>query len=93
MGQSERDGLKRAAHRLEASVNVGKAGVTPAILKELSSRLEREGTVKVRLLPASRGSADRSDLAAALARGSDAELVEVRGNTVVLHRPRRAHGP
>ena len=77
--------LRSQAQALEATLQVGKNGITDATLEELRGQLKRRKLVKVRLLPASAesgGSAD--DQARALADGVGAVLVEVRGSTAVL---------
>lgn len=70
-----------------ADVIIGKGGVSEGVLEEIRGRLEREGVVKVKVLRSfSEGSESVADL---VARAVGAEIVDVRGRTFVLRRPRR----
>lgn len=76
--------LREAAHDVEVTVWVGKAGVD-AVVDELRDQLGERRLVKVKFLDAARGSADTDALATELGDAADAELVETRGNTAVYH--------
>jgi RNA-binding protein len=76
--------LRGRAQKLRPTVHVGKEGITPAIIDELSQQLKKNKLVKVKLL--SSFEADRHESAERLARVSSSVLVEVRGKTVVLAR-------
>jgi RNA-binding protein len=75
---------RKRAHDLDVTVWVGKAGVE-AVTDELRSQLDDRDLVKVKFLRAARGGTDVETLATELATAVDAELVETRGNTAVLH--------
>lgn len=85
---AERARLRAKATDLQAKLHVGKAGVSEAFVDELRALLKRDRLVKVKLLDAARASDDRRAIAEGLAERVGAALVEVRGNTVVLWRPR-----
>lgn len=85
--------MKKEATALTASLQVGKAGVTEALVGELRTQLDREPLVKVKLLRSARGEEDRDVLAASLAEGAEATLVEVRGNTAVFYKPPKNRRP
>jgi RNA-binding protein len=77
-------------------VRVGKSGVTEGLLSELDKVLRARGLVKVKLLKNFRDaygveSRNKDEVAAELAEALGAEVVEVRGYTIVLRR-RRARG-
>jgi RNA-binding protein len=76
--------LRGKAQQLRPTVQVGKDGMTPAIIDELSKQLKKNKLVKVKLL--SSFEADRYESAERLANVSSSVLVEVRGKTVVLAR-------
>jgi RNA-binding protein len=79
---------KRAeAQQIDVSLQVGKNGVTPATVEELSAQLKKRKLVKVRLLPASKESASTEDQVKALAEGTNSLLIETRGHTAVFFRP------
>ena len=70
------------AAKLEATVRMGKSGVTAALIEEIKSQIKKKGMVKVKLLGTRRE--ETKQIAAELAERCNAELVEVRGNTVSL---------
>jgi RNA-binding protein len=70
------------AGRLEATVRMGRAGVTRALVEEIMSQVKKKGMVKVKLLGSRRE--ETKQIAGELAERCNAELVEVRGNTVSL---------
>jgi RNA-binding protein len=76
--------LRGRAQQLRPSVHIGKEGITPAIIDELSQQLKKNKLVKVKLL--SSFEAERIESAKKLAEMSSSILVEVRGKTVVLAR-------
>jgi RNA-binding protein len=79
---------KRAeAQALDVTLHVGKNGVTPTTVEELSSQLKKRKLVKVRLLPSSAESASAEDQVKALAEGTHSTLIETRGHTAVFFRP------
>lgn len=78
------DDLREAAHDVDVTVWVGKAGVD-GVVDELRDQLDDRRLVKVKFLDAARGSADTDALATDLGAAVDAEVVETRGNTAVYH--------
>ena len=79
---------KRAeAQQIDVSLQVGKNGVTPATIEELSAQLKKRKLVKVRLLPSSAETASPEDQVKALAEGTNSLLIETRGHTAVFFRP------
>lgn len=79
---------KRAeAQALDVTLHVGKNGVTPTTVEELSAQLKKRKLVKVRLLPSSSESASPEEQVRALAEGTHSTLIETRGHTAVFFRP------
>jgi len=76
--------LRKEAHDLDVTVWVGKKGVD-AVVDETADQLDDAKLVKVKFLRAARGGTATDELAADLADAVDADLVETRGNTAVLH--------
>lgn len=76
--------LRKQAHDLDVTVWVGKRGID-AVVEELEDQLQDAELVKVKFLRAARGADDTEELAAELAERVDAELIETRGHTAVLH--------
>jgi len=79
-----REDLRKEAHDLDVTVWVGKAGLE-SVTEELRTQLEDRKLVKVKFLRSARAGTDTDELAADLADMVDAELIETRGNTAVLH--------
>jgi RNA-binding protein len=82
MDKKRKAQLKGAAQHLEATVHVGKDGVTAEVVAEVAKQLKSKRLVKVRLLPSVEE--DRHAVAERLASEASAALVEVRGRTAVL---------
>ncbi|MEF8799723.1 MAG: YhbY family RNA-binding protein [Halolamina sp.] len=78
------DELREEAHDVEVTVWVGKNGIE-AVVDELQDQLRNETLVKVKFLRSARGTDDTETLAGELADRVNAELIETRGHTAVLH--------
>jgi RNA-binding protein len=76
---------KRRAHDLDVTVWVGKSGVD-AVVDELDDQLANRDLVKVKFLRAARAGSSTDEKAADLAERVNAELIDTRGHTAVLHR-------
>ena len=76
--------LRERAHDVDVTVWVGKHGID-AVVDELADQLDNEELVKVKFLRAARGTDDAETLANELADRVDAEVIESRGHTAVLH--------
>jgi len=77
--------LREHAHDLDVTVWVGKGGIEP-VVDELDDQLREHDLVKVKFLRAARGGTTAEALASDLAGQTNAEVVDVRGHTAVLHR-------
>ena len=76
--------LRKQAHDLDVTVWVGKAGLA-SVTDELDDQLNDRELVKVKFLRAARGGTTTEELAEEIAEEVNAELIETRGNTAVLH--------
>jgi RNA-binding protein len=83
---AERLKLRAEAQKLRAEMNIGKFGITAAVVDEVDRQLQEHRLLKVKLLASAREAQGREDLARDLAERTGAELVEIRGNTAVLWR-------
>ncbi|NIP33311.1 MAG: RNA-binding protein [Thermoplasmata archaeon] len=88
-----RNRLRAEGQGIDATVSVGKEGLTAGVVDELDAQLKRHHLVKVRIqrsaIGPDKGSKDAQALELAERLGAD--LVERRGHTVLLYR-RRARG-
>ncbi len=76
--------LRGQAASLEATTHVGKNGITPSLVEEVSRQLKDNKLVKIKLLKSAVEAMPREELGRELAQKTSAELIEVKGNTVVL---------
>jgi len=77
--------LRALGHHLRPEINIGKQGLTSALLRQLEQSLLAHELVKVRLLeacPVGRDEAGRD-----LARSTGSGLAQVLGRTILLYRP------
>lgn len=77
--------LRAEAHHLTPIFQVGKGGVNENLLKQVEDALEARELIKVSILDTC--AMDKEEAARALAEGSNAELVQLIGRTVVLYKP------
>ena len=73
---------KKVAVNLDATIRMGKSGVTQALIDEIKDQIKRKDAVKVKLLGTKRE--ETKQIASELAERCNANLIDVRGNTVVL---------
>ncbi len=76
--------LRSMANRLEATIGVGKAGITDAVVRQTDSALEANELVKCSVQGTSGMNA--REAATALARPTHAQVVQVIGHKFVLYR-------
>jgi len=76
--------LRGMAARMESATHVGKNGVTDSLVEEIKRQLKENKLVKVKVLKSAIEAMPREEIARLLAEKTDSELIEVKGNTVVL---------
>jgi RNA-binding protein len=91
-----RKALRAAGHHLSPVVQVGKEGVTPAVLKQLDEALLAHELVKVKV--GAESPEDRFEAAARVAAGPGVLVAQVLGRTMLVYRkhprtPRFEAGP
>lgn len=74
--------LRGRAQALQATVHIGKDGITLTVIDEVARQLKKSKLVKVKLLPSSES--ERTEAGFALAGATSSTLVEIRGRTIVL---------
>ena len=77
--------LRSLGHHLDAVVQVGKQGVSDAVVAAADAALAAHELIKIRC--ASECPQDRDEVAAALTTAVAAELVQKLGRTLLLYRP------
>ena len=76
--------LKGVAQRMDASLKVGKQGLSDGFIKTLNEELDRHELVKLKFVEFKE---QRKELAPQLAEKTQSHLVTLLGNVVVLYRP------
>jgi RNA-binding protein len=76
--------LKALAQRLEATLKIGKAGLSDAFLQTVNETLSHHELIKVKFAEFKE---DKKQLAPMLAEKSSSHLVTLIGNVAVLYRP------
>lgn len=79
--------LRSLAHNLDPIFQVGKGGVNANLIKQIEEALETRELIKVQLLNNCLEAKD--EVAASLASGAKAHLVQVIGNVIVLYKESR----
>ena len=74
--------LKGKGTELKATLHIGKDGVTDGLVEELKIQMKAHRLVKIKVLASS--SDMKKEMAEELATRAGAELIEVRGNTILL---------
>ncbi len=74
-----------------AQIIIGKNGLTQEILENIKKKLKKDKILKVKLLKTAPEFAemDRKEFAAAIAQNTNANLLEVRGYSVILEKKQR----
>jgi len=80
-----RKALRGAGHHLSPVVQVGKEGVTEALLEQLDEQLAAHELVKVRI--GTESPEDRFEAAERLGAAAGAQLAQILGRTILVYRP------
>ncbi|MDI9393956.1 MAG: YhbY family RNA-binding protein [Euryarchaeota archaeon] len=78
--------LKSDASKLNPVLNIGKNGVTDALIEELNKQIKANRLVKVKVLKSAEEGKDLKTIADELAEATRSTLIDIRGRTVVLYR-------
>jgi RNA-binding protein len=76
--------LRSQAHHLNPIFQVGKGGVNENMVKQIIDALEARELIKVSVLQ--NCEEDKSEVAEQLVKGTNAELVQLIGNTIILYK-------
>lgn len=81
--------LRSKAHHLKAIFQVGKDGVSENMIEQLNDVLEKRELIKVHVLQ--NCLEDKETVAEQLADGTNAEIVQIIGNQIVLYKESKEH--
>ena len=76
--------IKEKAKSLQPTVQIGKSGLTDAIIKEIKKQLSRKRLIKIKFLRSALEAKDKKQLAKEVTKKTNAELVDQVGFVVVL---------
>src|SRR5690625_1727221 len=76
--------LRAKAHHLKAVFQVGKSGVTDNMIEQLKDVLEKRELIKINILQ--NCLEDKHVVAEQIAIGTDAEIVQIIGNHIILYK-------
>jgi RNA-binding protein len=80
--------MKRELSLEKPTIWVGKEGASQKAIKEISRQLERRRIVKVQILNSALKDGSAKDIASKTAQQTESALIDVRGHTFILHKPR-----
>ena len=72
----------------DATVRIGKSGVSGELIDEIKKQLEKNKMVKAKILKTALLEHEAKQVAQDIAQQTCATLVEVRGHTFILYKPR-----
>ncbi len=70
------------------TVWIGKSGATTELVKEIALQLEKNKMAKCKILKSALSELEAKEVASQIAQQTRATLVEVRGHTFILYKPR-----
>ena len=74
---------KKTAQYLKPMINIGKDGITPALIAEMHIHVKKDGGLKVKANPSAYDGLDRKTFFTKLAEEASLKLIDVRGHTAV----------
>jgi len=81
--------IKRELSEEKPTVWVGKEGATSQIIGEIGRQLDKRKTVKAKILRTALRNEEAREMASRIASQTDSSLIEVRGHTFILYKPRK----
>jgi RNA-binding protein len=81
--------LKRWSAEKEPTVWIGKSGVTNALLGQIKRQLDANEMIKVKVHKTSLEDTEVAELADKIAEATTSEIVDVRGRTFTLYKPKK----
>jgi len=80
--------VKRKLTDERPTVWIGKSGASTELLKEIEKQLAKNKMVKAKILKSALSDVEAKEFATRIAEQAGASLVEVRGHTFILYKPR-----
>ena len=84
-----KDRMKRDVSLEKPTIWVGKEGASLQAMNEISRQLEKRKIVKVQILQSALKDESAKGIALKAAQQTESTLIDVRGHTFILHKPRK----
>ena len=81
--------MKRELSLEKPTIWIGKEGASTETMKEICRQLEKRKTVKVQILKSALRDESVIDIALKTAQQTESTVIDVRGHTFILHKPRK----
>jgi len=81
--------MKRELSLENPTIWIGKEGASPQTMNEISRQLEKRKIVKVQILKNALKDESAKGIALKTAQQTESTLIDVRGHTFILHKPRK----
>jgi len=81
--------MKRELSLEKPTIWVGKEGASPQTMNEISRQLEKRKIVKIQILQGALMNESAKDIASKTAQQTESTVIDIRGHTFVLHKPRK----
>jgi len=81
--------IKRELSAEKPTIWVGKEGVAPRIVNEVSRQLDKKEMVKARILKSTLKNEDAKNVASKIAQQTSSTLIDIRGHTFILYKRRK----
>ncbi|WP_455279431.1 YhbY family RNA-binding protein [[Eubacterium] cellulosolvens] len=80
--------LKRRSSKLKPKIWIGKTGVTDALIEQLNKQLKSDKLVKVKTQKVAIANEDLLEITKVVAAATASSIVDVRGSTFTLYKPK-----
>ncbi len=84
--------IKQELGTEKATVRIGKEGATAQLINEINSQLKQREMIKAKILKTALKEEKAKDIATKVATQTGSTLIEVRGHTFMLYKPRKKKG-
>lgn len=81
--------IKNELSAEKPTIWIGKEGTSPQIFNEISRQLEKREMVKVKVLKSALKEEETKKIASKIAQQTESTLIDVRGHTIILYKPRK----
>ncbi|MEM2320933.1 MAG: YhbY family RNA-binding protein [Candidatus Bathyarchaeia archaeon] len=85
----KRSAAKKESGHIEATVRIGKRGITEAQVKEISKQLDAKRKVKVKVLRSALMESSIEEIAQKVSSETGSKIIQVIGHTFTLYKPKK----